>query len=96
MGGEGFARWAAGTNKNNRQLLRGDGNATYKNFDKSYITDYIISRKPRVFKEATPEYMAELHRKLQYRRKREIRRKIKAAIISVSIVGLLGFLLFFY
>ncbi|WP_143520079.1 hypothetical protein [Reichenbachiella sp. 5M10] len=73
-------------------MLRDKG--SYQNFDKSYISDYIISRKPRIFKEATPEYLAELHVKLAARRKREVKRKIKAMLLTLLITGL--FVLWFF
>lgn len=91
-GGAGITDWARKASRNNRQLLKGGGG--YKNFDKSYITDYIISRKPLVFKEATPEQLANFRRRLIKLRKNEIRRKIKAMIISVTIVGLLVYWVF--
>lgn len=94
-GGAGFSRMADGINKRNRAMLRGNGDATYKNFDKSYITDYIISRKPLLFKEASPEYMEQLHARLVAMRKKEIRRKVKAFVVSLGIVGVIAFLLFF-
>ncbi|MEP3387350.1 MAG: hypothetical protein ABJO02_04125 [Reichenbachiella sp.] len=93
MGGEGFSRWAADVNRQNRQLLKGNQSG-YSNFDKSYITDYIISRKPLVFKEASPEYLEKLHRRLKIARKTEIRRKLKAMVISIIIVGFLVYWVF--
>lgn len=93
-GGAGFSRWANDLSKQNRQTLKGTRGAGYSNFDKSYITDYIISRKPLVFKEASPEYLEKLHRRLKAARKKEIRRKIKAMVISVVIVGLLVYWVF--
>lgn len=93
-GGAGFSRWANDLRKNNRVLLKGGEGSSYQNFDKSYITNYIISRKPLVFKEASPEYLEKLHRRLKTARKKEIRRKIKAMIISVMIVGLLVYWVF--
>ncbi|WP_422361742.1 hypothetical protein [Reichenbachiella sp.] len=93
-GGAGFSRWANDLRKNNRALLKGGEGSSYQSFDKSYITNYIISRKPLVFKEASPEYLEKLHRRLKAARKKEIRRKIKAMIISIVIVGLLVYWVF--
>lgn len=94
MLGTGFSKFGSQSTKQNRQLLKGAESARYNNFDKSYITNYIISRKPLVFKEASPEYLEKLHRRLKTARKKEIRRKIKAMIISVMIVGLLVYWVF--
>ncbi|RJE73119.1 hypothetical protein BGP76_04040 [Reichenbachiella sp. MSK19-1] len=91
-GGAGFSRDSQNSSRSNRSLLKGSG--LYKSFDKSYISDYIISRKPRIFKEATPEYLAELHVKLAARRKKEIKRKIKAMVLSLLIVSLIVLWLF--
>lgn len=71
----------------NRTLLKGKSSGTYQNFDKSYITNYIISRKPLIFKEANPEYLETLKIKLAVRRKKEIKRKIKIAVISIVITA---------
>ncbi|MEP2023239.1 MAG: hypothetical protein ABJH98_02800 [Reichenbachiella sp.] len=92
--GESFSRWANDLNKQNRQTLKGTRSSGYSNFDKSYITNYIISRKPLVFKEASPEYLEKLHRRLKAARKKEIRRKIKAMIISAVFVGCLIYWVF--
>ncbi|MEO9967617.1 MAG: hypothetical protein ABJF11_17600 [Reichenbachiella sp.] len=94
MLGTGFSKWATQTTKQNRQLLKGGKGGGYQNFDKSYITDQIISRKPLVFKEATPEQLEIFRRRLKVIRKKEIIRKIKAMIISLVIVGMLVFWVF--
>ncbi len=92
--GESFSRWANDLSKQNRQTLKGNRGSGYTNFDKSYITNYIISRKPLVFKEASPEYLEKLHRRLKITRKKEVRRKIKAMVISIIIVGFLVYWVF--
>ena len=46
MNGAGFIKDMIAVTNNNRSLLKGQDQAKYKNFDKSYITDWIISHKP--------------------------------------------------
>ncbi len=85
-GGAGFSRWASNATKSNRKLLKGGSGSSYKSFDKSYITDYIISRKPLLFKEADPQYLEELQRRLKSKRKREVRKNVLVFIFSIVLI----------
>ena len=94
MAGAGFMRQMIDSYKQNRSLLKGSREATYQNFDKSYITDSIISRKPLVFKKSSPEYLEELKVELKLKRKRKLVLKMKVLIISTLVTGLLFYLVF--
>ncbi|MDH5608054.1 MAG: hypothetical protein OEY56_01120 [Cyclobacteriaceae bacterium] len=60
--GAGFIKDMITMSKNNRQLLKGE-NPTYKNFDKTYITHSIISRKPPKYKDASPALLEKIRQK---------------------------------
>ncbi len=92
MMGAGFMKDMIASSRNNRTLLKGDKTTKYKNFDKSYITDWVISRKPLKFKTATPEYLGQLRLKMKRQRRINILKGIVAGLVSASIVGVTAFL----
>ena len=96
MNGAGFMMDATNNLRKNRSLLKGSGRGRYKNFDKSYITDYPITKKTIKCEKASVEQIAHWRKKLQAQLKR--RKKMKLLILSVSrgVVSFLGYLLFIF
>ncbi len=95
MNGAGFIKDMIAVTRNNRALLKGKSQASYQNFDKSYITDWIISRKIPKYKIATPEYLAELRNKLAQERRQQRGRRILAATITIALLTM-GIVTFSY
>lgn len=65
MMGSGFIRQMIDSSRQNRSLLKGEG--TYTNFDKSYITDYLVKSNKRritINKVADPEYLRQLQSRM--------------------------------
>lgn len=86
MNGAGFIKDMIARSKSNRRLLRGDKSQKYQSFDKSYITNSIISRKPPKYKLASPEYMTKLKTFLKRERRKEIAKNIFAAVFAIGFV----------
>lgn len=91
--GAGFMKDMIVSSRNNRSLLKGNKIGKYKSFDKSYISDSIISRKPLKFKTSTPGYLRSLKEKLNRQRQINILKGLLAGLITVSILGLAVFYL---
>lgn len=95
MLGFGLVRDLVSTSKNNRRLLKGDEHSGYKNFDKSYITDSIISRKVPVYKDASPEYLELLKQKMTQENKRRNSILTKTFMAIFLFLSLLAIFLIF-
>lgn len=96
MIGAGFIKDMISSSRDNRNLLKGKNQPTYKNFDKSYITSKIISRKEPVFKKSTPEYLIQLRQKLISENKKERNLRIKIFISSILLSGIITYLVLFH
>ena len=96
MMGSGFMKSGSESARNNRALLKGKKGDKFQNFDKSYITDTIISKKPLKFKPATPEYLAILRHQLAIERRKSFIRSLVAGIVSTLLIAGLVFLLMIY
>lgn len=96
MFGGGFIRHMVISYRNNRTLLKGNSDATYKNFDKSYITDYPVDRNKNVptFKKASPAYRAFLRKQLHKDKEKTSRNKLLAMLISIITVAALFWIIF--
>jgi hypothetical protein len=89
MRGAGFMRDMISMTKNNRKLLKGNGKKKYENFDKSYITDSIISREAPIYKSATPELLNKIRKTVSKERR-------KNRILSfLFLILLIGFSIYF-
>ncbi|GEM_PF-7132310 len=83
MTGAGVMMDAIKTLRRNRTLLKGDNSSTYKSFDKSYITNSIISREAPIYNKASKEYLKQI-RLEQIQIKKSTRRK-SASILFLAI-----------
>ena len=84
----GFANFMVTSSRENRSLLKSK-NATYSAFDKKYITDSIISRKPLKFKESSKAYMRSLKGRLK-RERDELRIKKIVVLVVSSVIGIIA------
>lgn len=91
MGGAGFIKHMIAVTKENRRLLKSEGNP-YTNFDKSYITDYIINKKRKVseklFKKASPAYYHQLRERIREENRIVRLKKMLLFMVIVLTVGL--------
>lgn len=94
MNGAGFIKDMISVNRNNRSLLKGQDSAKYKNFDTSYITDWVISRKPLKFKKASPEYLLKLKQQLKRDRKINQFKTVIVGLIVLPVLAVLGVTLY--
>lgn len=97
-GGGGFTQDMNVRFRQNRSLLKGEG--TYSNFDKSYITDHMVTTKKDrraatiFFKKASPEYYIKLKSRLKRQAERSKRSQI-VLLLTLSAAGLIGLILLF-
>ncbi len=70
--------------------MKGQDSAKYKNFDTSYITDWVISRKPLKFKKASPEYLLKLNKQLKRDRRINHLKHFVVGLIILPILSILG------
>ena len=86
MHGAGFTKDMIAVTRNNRELLKKES-SRYRNFDKSYISDSIISRKAPVYREADPQFLEALRKFLRAERRRHMWRRVLAGVLTIAVMS---------
>ncbi|MBV6644371.1 MAG: hypothetical protein KI790_02920 [Cyclobacteriaceae bacterium] len=88
----GFAMDMVTLFRTNRAILKSQ--SLYKPFDRSYITDAIISREAPSYRVADPKYLSSLRQSLIAARDRAKHKNHLAMLLSVMITGVLAVVYF--